>query len=146
MKRNIQITIKGIQGNTALEEVTEIKVMGTYYQREDKCYIHYTDTSTYTEGEIKTIVKILPSKVMITRSGAIHTQMIFEKGAVHTCPYETPFGSFDVHIHTKDISFKNEEKYLMLEVSYGLEMNNMPEEEAYFGLHGRYFDEENIGL
>lgn len=135
MKKDVLITVKGSQGKS--NDVIEMTTMGTCYEKKDKYYINYMDLSTDTEKGTKTTVKILPDRVMIMRFGAVSTQMLFEKGLLHDCPYDTPFGRFDMQISTREISFQREGKDLKIEVNYTIRMNDMPEEEAYFSLHAR---------
>lgn len=137
MKKNVLITIKGIQNDVLESEKIEMMTTGTFYEKNGKYYINYIDTALDSEIETKTSVKISEKKVSITRFGGASTHMIFEEGISHFTPYETPFGIFEIRTHTNSIYFENQETSLKLEVEYFLEINKMSSGVTHFELSAR---------
>lgn len=137
MKKNVLITIKGMQGNMLDNDKIEMIVTGTLYEKDNKYYIQYIDTSLDSESETKTSVKIHNDKVSITRFGALSTHMIFEKDISHYTPYETPFGIFEIRTHTKNININKDEKSLQLSVEYFLDINKISSGAAFFELDAK---------
>lgn len=134
MKKDVLITIKGIQGNLLEDDTIEMMTTGSFYEKGDKFYIQYIDTALDIEQETKTSIKMNPEKVSITRFGATNTHMIFEKGISHFSPYETPFGVFEIKTHTNDIQLVMTDTDLKLEVEYILEIDKMSSGVAHFEL------------
>lgn len=137
MKKDVLITIKGMLVNMPENENIEMIVTGTLYEKDNKYYINYIDTSLDSEFETKTSVKINNEKVSITRFGALSTHMIFEKDVSHYSPYETPFGIFEIKTHTKNINIEKDDNNLKLGVEYILEVNKMSSGISYFELNAR---------
>lgn len=137
MKKNVLITIKGIQGDLLDSEKIEMMTTGTFYEKNGKYFIHYLDTSLDSETETKTTVKIHDNKVSITRYGGASTHMIFEKGVSHFTPYETPLGIFEIRTHTNSIHIEKQDANLQVQVEYILEINKMSSGVAHFELSAR---------
>ncbi|PKM94833.1 MAG: DUF1934 domain-containing protein [Firmicutes bacterium HGW-Firmicutes-1] len=144
MKKDVLITVKGIQGDVLDSEKIEMITTGSFYEKNDKYYIHYIDTALDSEVETKTSVKMNSNKVSITRFGATSTHMIFEEGVSHYAPYETPFGIFEIKTHTNKISLEKNETSLKLAVEYLLEINKRSSGVAYFELYAKEMNEETI--
>ncbi len=140
MKKNILITIKGMQGNTINAEDIEMKTTGTIYEKNGKFYIQYTDTALDSETETKTTVKVQPGKVSVSRFGGANTHMIFEEGVTHFTPYETPFGIFEIMTHTEQIEYSLDKEELWLDLKYILEVNKVSTGMANFSLKGKVID------
>lgn len=137
MKKDVLITIKGIQGNVLEDDEIEMMTTGFFYEKGDKFYIQYIDTALDTEQETKTSIKMNSERVSITRFGATNTHMIFEKGISHFSPYETPFGIFEIKTHTNDIQLEITDTDLRLAVEYILEIDKMSSGVAHFELTAR---------
>ncbi|PKM52610.1 MAG: DUF1934 domain-containing protein [Firmicutes bacterium HGW-Firmicutes-7] len=144
MKKDVLITIKGIQGDLLDNEKIEMMTTGSFYEKNGKYYIHYIDTSLDSEVETKTSVKMNSKKVSITRFGATSTHMIFEEGISHYTPYETPFGIFEIKTHTNNIQLEKMETSLKLTVEYILEINKSSSGTACFELHAREINEDHV--
>lgn len=137
MKKDVLITIRGIQNDLLDNEKIEMITTGSFYEKNGKYYINYIDTALDSEVETKTSVKISKNKVAITRFGGVGTHMIFEEGVSHYMPYETPFGIFEITTHTNNIYIDKQDTTLKLEVEYVLEINKMSSGTAHFELSAR---------
>lgn len=134
MKKDVLITIKGMQSHVIDDEKIEMITTGSFFEKNQKFYIQYIDTALDPDVETKTSVKMNKDKVTITRFGATNTHMIFEEGTTHFSHYETPFGIFEIKTHTKFIHLEKTDTSLNLEVEYILEIDKMSTGVAHFEL------------
>lgn len=137
MKKDVLITIKGIQGDMLDDEKIEMMTTGNFYEKNEKFYVQYIDTALDPEVETKTSIKMNEKKVSITRFGALNTHMIFETGISHYSPYETPFGIFEIKTHTNSIQLEMTDTDLKLAVEYILEIDKMSSGVAHFELFAK---------
>lgn len=72
---------------------------GTYFKKEDKAVLLYTDRQNEM-GEIKNFITVQPDKLSVKRSGVISMQQIFHVGRQTECMYKHPYGSFLMEIKT----------------------------------------------
>src|SRR5699024_12782886 len=69
---------------------------GTYFKKEDKAVLLYTDQQNEI-GEIKNFITVQPDKLSVKRSGAISMQQIFHVGRQTECMYKHPYGRSEEH-------------------------------------------------
>jgi len=125
INKEVIISVKGTQNNgkgepTLLELVTE----GKYYKNDHEFEVTYNETEiTGMVGTITTI-SISPQKVILTRMGAINSQLVFEQGHKHVSYYETVHGAFTVGVSTSSMEVKVDEHGGEIMVEYLLEIDN----------------------
>lgn len=137
MKKEVVITIKGMQGDLLDDEKIEMMITGTQYEKNGKTYISYEDTYLDEDHATNTTIKISENIVSITRFGSTNTHMIFEKNKEHIMAYQTPYGTFEICSNTKDIKIDSKENKLDLVVTYSLEVNHMSMGITYFELNAK---------
>ena len=59
-------------------------------------------------------------RVILTRSGTVNSQMVFEEGRQHTSLYETPFGELSVDIQTSVLKHNLTERGGLMEIKYSI--------------------------
>lgn len=129
MKKNVVITVRGLQRQVAEDEPVEVISAGTYLRKEDTHYLSYEEADE--DGKItKNRIKITPSSLEMTKQGGITTQMIFIKGQKHYACYETPFGELTLGMSTKSIKVTEENNQLSVALRYDLEVNDTPMSEC----------------
>ncbi|MDO4765794.1 MAG: DUF1934 domain-containing protein [Eubacteriales bacterium] len=122
MEENVKVSISGKQ--EALDgEAMEIVTTGQYKVKDGKVYLSYIDNVLDEENPIKTLIKTDGDLVSIFRYGKNNSHLLFERGVSHIVPYETPFGSFEMISHTKDVDLKPLEGGFELTVDYQVELN-----------------------
>ena len=135
MKKQVKITIKGIQNDDHIEMTT----VGTLYKKDNRIFINYIDRLLDDEKETNTTIKIDGNKkVTIIRYGAVTTTMIFEKISYST--YHTPLGVFELEINTNNIFLKDTSDRLELKLNYTLGVNGKQESDAFFELKADKLD------
>lgn len=121
MKKNVVITVRGLQRQTE-DEPVEVISAGTYLRKDNTHYLSYEEADE--DGKItKNRIKITPDSIEMTKQGGITTQMIFIKGQKQYACYETPFGELTLGMTTKYIKVTEENLQLSVALRYDLEVN-----------------------
>ena len=124
MKKNVVITVRGLQSEVNADEAIEVISAGMYLRKSDTHYLSYEEADE--EGNItKNRIKIKPDSIEMTKQGSIVTQMIFTLGEKQYACYNTPFGDMTLGITTKKIGVEEEEGTLQARLLYGLEVNGV---------------------
>ena len=122
MKKNVVITVRGLQRQMDDNEPVEVISAGTYLRKDHTHYLSYEEADE--DGKItKNRIKITPDSIEMTKQGGITTQMIFVKGQKHFACYETPFGDMTLGMTTKHIKVTEGTEQLSAELRYDLEVN-----------------------
>lgn len=97
--RRVLISVRGEQYFDGVDpDATELVTEGLLQETEEGLLLSYEESAlTGMEGTTTTFC-VRGSQVLLTRSGAVNSQMIFEEGRQHTSLYETPFGDMSVDI------------------------------------------------
>ena len=99
---------------------TELVTEGVLEVLEDGLRIAYDETSlTGMEGTTTTFL-VKGNQVVLTRTGTVNSQMIFEEGKQHTSLYETPFGELAVDIQTSRLLHNLSERGGVMEIKYSI--------------------------
>lgn len=122
MKKNVVITVKGLQRAVNGEDPLEVISAGTYLRKNDTHYLSYEEADE--DGKItKNRIKITPETIEMTKQGMVATQMIFAKGQKQYACYSTPFGELTLGMTTKHMTLTEEEQRLFATLCYDLEIN-----------------------
>lgn len=125
MKKDVLITIKGLQNYEDQDEDSiELVTKGTYYQKDEDYYIVYKESELTGLGETTTTVKIEPNRVTVIRFGDTQSHMIFEEGEKHVSYYDTGAGALTIGISTKQIRKAVNSFSATLMIDYTMEVNN----------------------
>ncbi len=105
MKQDVLITLRGTQSFGADKpESIELVTRGTMTGRNGKFAVSYEETEmTGIPGVTTTFLIFNPKRIVLTREGAIHSRMVFEKDIKNDSLYDLGFGSLMVGICAKDI-------------------------------------------
>ena len=74
---------------------------------------------TGMEGTVTTF-EVKGPQVILTRTGKVNSQMVFEEGRQHTSLYETPFGELSVDIQTSSLRHNLSERGGVMEIRYSI--------------------------
>lgn len=114
-----------IQGEQCFDDIdpdgTELLTAGTMeWLDEGRVLLEYQETElTGMEGTTTTF-DVNGSKVTLTRTGAVNSQMVFEEGRQHTSLYETPFGELTVDIQTSRLRHNLSERGGVMDIKYSI--------------------------
>ena len=125
MKNNVVLAIRGRQTYAGQEpEVIELVTEGTMVYRNGGWDISYEESAlTGLEG-VTTTFRVEPGKVLLTRTGALQSQMIFEEGVSHDTLYQMTFGTLLMTVKATFVFFDIVEDGGTIDLSYNLDIEN----------------------
>ena len=94
MKQNVVLAIRGRQNYEDQEpDVIELTTDGTMEFRDGGWDISYEETALTGMEGVTTVFRVEPDKVILSRTGKLRSQMIFQKGIIHESLYQMDFGA-----------------------------------------------------
>lgn len=124
MNKEVFVTLKGLQFNEQLEsDKIEVVTLGEYYDKNNKKYIIFEEVVEGVEDKIKTMIKLSPTVMEVTKKGLTSAHMVFEVDKKNYTVYRTMFGEIQIGIQTKSIEIDEAEDEMTVKVDYELEMN-----------------------
>ena len=120
-KLPVLLSIRGEQYFDDIDpDATELMTEGTMALTEDGMVLSYEETElTGMEGTTTTF-EVKGPQVILTRTGTVNSQMVFEEGRQHTSLYETPFGELTVDIQTSELKHNLSERGGLMEIRYSI--------------------------
>jgi uncharacterized beta-barrel protein YwiB (DUF1934 family) len=101
--KKIMMKITGKQTSEGQDDQMEFVTEGELYERNGSLYIMYEESEVSGMPGCKTKLKIKGDNVTMKRLGIAGTEMEFAPGRVYTGPYDTPYGSFEMEVATKEV-------------------------------------------
>lgn len=119
--KSVIISVRGEQYyDEAAPDATELMTEGILHETPDGFLISYQESElTGMEGTTTTF-EIRGKQVLLTRSGKLNSQMVFEEGRQHTSLYETPFGELTIDIQTSRLRQHMTKRGGTLEIQYSI--------------------------
>jgi uncharacterized beta-barrel protein YwiB (DUF1934 family) len=103
MKRKAVISISSSQ-LPKKDDVIEVLTPGNYFKDADFYYAEYDETEISGMQGTKTKLEIYPERLSLIREGTTNAKMEFEKNKDYKTLYNTPYGTMEIRIHTKDLT------------------------------------------
>lgn len=126
MKKNVKVSISGIQNNDG-EETVEVVSVGEMMQRDDHICVSYEEAADNAVGVdcqlVKSMLKVKPDQIEIIKKGAAQTHMVFIEDRDTISYYSTPFGELEVAIHTDRLERRERDNGFQILLEYALEIN-----------------------
>lgn len=88
------------------DEAIEVVTPGDFYKKDNFYYAVYKETEISGMEGTTTTLKISENKFSLIRAGSTSTEMEFEKKAKNISMYDTPYGTLELNIETKDLNVK----------------------------------------
>ncbi|MBR3516704.1 MAG: DUF1934 domain-containing protein [Lachnospiraceae bacterium] len=126
MTKEVLISIKGLQFEGPMDdrhEQVELIVAGSYYCKNGVHYLMYDEQMEGFPEPSRTLIKIAPERVEMSKTGGFAVSMIFIEGQKNMSSYRTPFGNMMMAVDTTGIHIQETEDSLDLEILYHLDMN-----------------------
>lgn len=132
MNKDVYVLVKGLHSGEAESGDLSTRQMGEYAFRAGKHYVSYIEEDKELGISQKTRVKISDSSVEIRRIGGNGSTMIFENGRTHRTDYYTPYGNFEIEIHTDsyEVTMSEASDLLVAKFHYVIQMNGMKTSEC----------------
>ena len=120
-KLPVMLSIRGEQYFDGIDpDATELMTEGTMTLTENGMVLAYEETALTGMEGTTTSFQIQGPQVILTRSGTVNSQMVFEEGRQHTSLYEMPFGELSVDIQTSILKHNLSERGGLLEIKYSI--------------------------
>lgn len=125
MTKHVMISIRGLQEYEGVDnDSIEFVTAGTLTSIKDGFNLSYAESElTGMQGTI-TSFDIIPNRVVLTRTGPVCSEMVFEAGRRHLSLYQTPYGSMEVGIRAKKMRCTMDEHGGELEIVYSIDIDH----------------------
>lgn len=125
MIRDVVLSIRGRQTyGDAEPEVIELVTEGIMAYRDGGWDISYQESAlTGLEG-VTTTFRVEPAKVILRRTGALQSEMIFQEGIAHDSLYQMSFGTMMMTVKATFVFFDLVEDGGTIDLSYNLDIEN----------------------
>lgn len=125
MKNNVVLAIQGKQSYEDQEpEVIELVTEGTMEFRDGGWDISYEESAlTGLEG-VTTTFRVEPGKVILTRTGKLNSQMVFQQGIAHDSLYQMEFGTLMLTVEAKFLYFDIVPEGGTIDLTYSISIEN----------------------
>ena len=115
----VKIKITGVQIMGEEQDVTVMEVQGDYKKTEDGCVIEYIEKPA--EGmEVRNRIVMNSESTVISKSGAVESEMVFTPGKESSVEYKTPFGVIDMMICCEEVIVDEKEYTGEITILYDL--------------------------
>ena len=124
--KDVIVSIKGVQQfEHSFPEVTELITTGRYSFSEEHSALSYVDTETDDDNRpTNTTIKIDKGRVLLSREGAINSQILFEEGKRNFSLYQTDMGSLMVGVGVHRMRTKLDAHGGEIELDYSIEIDH----------------------
>ena len=119
------LSIRGRQTYAGQEpEVIELVTEGTMVYRSGGWDISYEESAlTGLEG-VTTTFRIEPGKVILTRTGKLNSQMVFQQGVPHESLYQMDFGALLLTVEATFVYFDIVPDGGVIDLTYKIDIEN----------------------
>ena len=125
MKKKVMLSITGRQAYQDQEPDTiELVTEGTMELRDGGWNIRYEETELTGMAGVTTVFRIEPGKIILTRTGRLHSQMIFQEGKPYDCLYQTEFGALMMQIQARQMLFHMTPEGGFVDLVYSIDIEN----------------------
>ena len=125
MKQDVVLAIRGRQNYEDQEpDVIELTTDGTMEFRDGGWDISYEETALTGMEGVTTVFRVEPDKVILTRTGKLRSQMIFQKDVIHESLYQMDFGTLMIAVCAQFLYFDITPEGGMIDLVYRIEIEN----------------------
>lgn len=125
MKKAVMLSIRGRQSYDGQEpEVIELVTDGTMEFRDGGWNIAYEESElTGLEG-VTTVFRVEPGKVVLTRTGRLNSQMVFQQGVSHDSLYQMEFGALMLTVQATSVFYDIVPDGGVIDLVYNISIEN----------------------
>ena len=106
MKREVVLVIRGRQSYEGQEpDVIELTTEGTMEFKDGGWDISYEESALTGMEGVTTTFRVEPGKVILSRTGALRSRMVFQQGVPHDILYQMAFGTLMITVCAKSVFF-----------------------------------------
>ena len=125
MKKAVMLSIRGRQSYDGQEpEVIELVTDGTMEFRDGGWNIAYEESAlTGLEG-VTTVFRVEPGKVVLSRTGRLNSQMVFQQGVTHDSLYQMEFGTLLLSVQATSVFYDIVSDGGVIDLVYNISIEN----------------------
>lgn len=105
------------------EEIIEVVTPGNFYKKENYYYAVYEETELSGMRGTTTTLKIGKDKFSLIRMGSTSAKMDFDKKTKNVSMYNTPYGTLELKIETKDLDIDINDNGGSVMVNYNMSLS-----------------------
>ena len=125
MKKKVMLSICGRQTYMDQEpDVIELVTEGTMQFRDGGWDICYEETELTGLAGVTTTFRVEPGRVVLNRSGALNSQMVFQEGISHSSLYQMEFGTLMITVCATRIFAQIGNAGGMIDLVYDIDIEN----------------------
>ncbi len=123
MKKSVMLSIEGRQSYAGQEpDVIELVTEGTLEQTASGWIISYEESDLTGMQGVTTTFSVEGKKLILTRTGKLNSQMIFQEGIRHESLYQMEFGAMMLSVCARKIKTDLSADGGIIDLSYGIEI------------------------
>ena len=123
MKQKVLLSLRGKQAYLDQEpDVIELTTDGTMEYTNDGWDISYEESDLTGLKGVTTTFRVEPRKIILTRTGPLNSQMVFQEGVVHDSLYQMEFGAMMITVCASKVEYDLTEAGGTIDLTYGIEI------------------------
>lgn len=120
---DVLLTIRGKQIYEGAEpEVIELVTEGVLEHIDGGWEIRYEESELTGLAGVTTAFRVEDGKITLTRTGKLHSQMVFQPGLLHESLYQMEFGALMISVCATKVSHSITENGGTVELTYGIDI------------------------
>lgn len=125
MIRKVVLAIRGRQAYRDQDpEVIELTTEGEMEFRDGGWDIRYEESDLTGMKGVTTTFRVVPDKIILTRTGTLNSQMVFQNGVPHDSLYQMAFGALMIRVCAQSIFFDIMPEGGVIDLVYTIEIEN----------------------
>ncbi len=125
MKRPVILSIQGRQRYADQEpEIIELVTEGAMEFRDGGWDISYAESELTGMEGVTTTFRVEPGKVILTRTGKLNSQMVFQQGVSHDSLYQMEFGALMITVQATFVYFDLVSDGGVIDLTYSIDIEN----------------------
>lgn len=119
MKKDVILSVCGRQAYQDQEpDVIELVTEGTMEYRDGGWDIQYEESDLTGLAGVTTTFRVQPDKVILTRTGKLRSEMVFQEGQNHNSLYQMEFGALMITVCATRIFVQLDDNGGMIDLVY----------------------------
>ena len=125
MKQKVMLSVCGRQAYQEQEpDVIELVTEGTLEYGDGGWDVSYEETELTGMEGVTTTFRVEPDKIILTRTGKLNSQMIFQEGSTHESLYQAEFGALMISVMATKISGNITRQGGVIDLVYRIEIEH----------------------
>ncbi len=125
MKQTVMLSIRGRQSYADQEpDSIELVTEGTLEFVDGGWDIVYAESELTGLAGVFTTFRIEPGRVILSRSGKLKSQMVFQQGVAHQSLYQMEFGTLMISVKATNLFFDITPEGGVIDLIYDIEIEN----------------------